>query len=146
MFPISVEGAVDIPEDGADAALDRLGAAVAAEGATSIEQQANKLAFKGLVFTIRSMFGLKRSPLSLFDRCEISIQSDKIKYRCSTRNLLVMVTMMVIYSGLIMLSIARLGEIPFVLLFFWLVMFGLNYVEACSKMRNFLAMVVTAAR
>jgi hypothetical protein len=90
MFPLSIEGAIDVPIDGADAALNRLKIAAVAAGAKSVERQPGKLVFYG-----RLPWAMSWNPLFSFDYCEISSESGKIRYSCSTRYLFILVTVMV---------------------------------------------------
>src|ERR1700675_5084266 len=98
MFPISVEGAIDIPADGANAALDRLKDAVAAKGATYIKLQPDKLAFTARVF-----FGFSSNPLLIFDQCVVLARPQKLEYSCSTRSLFILFTAGTMFVGFEML-------------------------------------------
>jgi hypothetical protein len=140
MFLLSIEGAIDVPIDGADAALDRLKIAAVAAGAKSIERQPGKLVFYGRLPWVMSW-----NPLFSFDYCEISSESGKIRYSCSTLYLFILVTVVVLAFGLTILShepkipVVRLVVITLVS---WLWLFGGNYFLGLVRFRNFLSMAV----
>ncbi len=136
MFPVSVEGVLDVPADGANAALDRLNIAISAVGVRSIERQKNKLAFNGKVLWATSW-----NPLVCFDRCEVSIHLQKIEYNCSTKILLIWITAAVMLFWLAILS--SRPNLPLVLLiviplFAWLWFFCGSYLFGRARMRDFL--------
>jgi|HubBroStandDraft_6_1064221.scaffolds.fasta_scaffold814311_2 hypothetical protein len=140
MFPLSIEGAIDVPIDGADAALDRVKIAAVAAGAKSVERQPCRLVFYG-----RLPWAMSWNPLFSFDYCEISSESGKIRYSCSTRYLFILVTVMVLAFGLIILShepkipVVRLVVVPVVA---WMWLFGGNYFLGLARFRNFLSKAV----
>jgi hypothetical protein len=145
MFPISIEGAIDIWADSADAALNRLNDAIVAKGAIFIERRPDELAFTGRVYFPVSI-SWKPNPLLMFDRCVISAQHEKIQYKCSTRFVLVVVTAMTMLVWFAMLT-ASVHSIPLPILlifppFMWLFVFGFNYLRSRNRLQQFLEDVV----
>jgi hypothetical protein len=152
MFPISVEGAIDIWADIADAALDRLKDAVAANGARFIERKSDKLVFTGRVCvpvaTVYPPFVTNRNlnPLIIFDRCIVWVQSEKLQYKCSTKFALVVVTAMTMLVWFAMLNASQPSiPVPILLIFppvMWSGVLGFNYLAARNRIRRFLEDVV----
>jgi hypothetical protein len=137
MFPISVEGTIDVPVEGAKAALDRLRIAVTAIGAKSVEQLPD-----GLIFHGNWPLAIKPTPIAAFDRCEISVETGQIKYNCSTIYLLVWTsTLTIAFWLLVLLSQPKLS-VALSVVPVWLLMFGGNYLFYLLRMRNFLSAVV----
>jgi hypothetical protein len=142
MFPISIEGTVDVPHDGANAALDRLRIAVSTKGASSIERQPNRLLFRG-----KALWGASWNPLVFFDRCEVSVGPQKIEYNCSMKIAFIWITGMVGAIWLLILSSEpKLPLAPLIVLplLSWLWLFCGNYFVGRAKMRGFLATAVRA--
>jgi hypothetical protein len=152
MFPISIEGTLDIWANSEDALLNLLKDAFAAKGARFIERKPDKLAFIGRVCipdaTIYPPFFTNRSlnPLLMFDRCVVSAQHEKLRYKCSTRFALIVVTVMAILVWFAMLAATQPSiPLPIVLIFppfMWLGVVSLNYVAARNRFRQFLEDVV----
>jgi hypothetical protein len=147
MFPISVEGAIEIPTDGANAALDRLRVAIAAKGATSVQRQDDRLLFNGRIFFVFLVFVDYWNPLLLFDRCVVSIQPQNLEYSCSTKALLILTMVMSVLVWLAMLSSPQKISIAIMAIFpplAWLVVFGINYLAGRARIRAFLTTAVKA--
>jgi hypothetical protein len=143
MFPVSIQGLIDVPLNDAEAVLTRLENAVTAANATSIERGPGKLTFRGAGPWI-SMW----RPLSFFDYCEVTVESGKIRYDCSTRHLLLLISAFV---ALFSLALSRAPKIPAVLIIIipivaWLWTFGGNYLAGLGRFRNFLSTAVRDSR
>lgn len=148
MFPISIEGTIDIWANSADAALNRLNDAIAAKGAIFVERRPDELAFTGRIFFIfvPSFAFWNRDPLRMFGRCVISAQHEKLLYRCSTKLLLVLVTVMTMSVWVTMLTASKPSvPLPIALIFpplMWLFTFGFGYVGSRNRFRKFLEDIV----
>jgi len=143
MFPFSIEGSIDIPLDGAGAALDRLRVAVAANDGKSIERQPEGLMFRG-----RWPLAIRMSPIVIFDRCEVSINLGKIAYHCSTMYLFSWVTGLILAFWLLVLLSGPKLSVPFFIipLVAWAWLFGGNYFLGRARFLTFLTTTVGDAK
>jgi hypothetical protein len=135
MFPVSIEGLIEIPSETEDAVLERLRVAILSAGGKAVRRERNKLLFQGRLFAV------SWNPLAFFDQCEVSIVSSKAAYNCSTISQFLLITGMIFLLWLVMLSSNPRIPVAVLVLFplaAWSFGFVGGYFVRHAMFRNFL--------
>jgi hypothetical protein len=140
MFPFSIEGSIVAPRAEVGGAVDRLQAALTQWGAKAIERRPDVLSFRGQAFRLRPVW----YPLHFVDQCEVSVKSELIAFRCSTKVVAALcIGAMIVLGGFIYVNNPISIEIVLIVVAFgWLWVFGVNYLLCSILLRRFFGGVV----
>jgi hypothetical protein len=146
MFPLSLEGTIDLPDGNTRAALDQLRYLLVAARAKNVEQKSDSLAFQGGMFRPVTSANILYS----VDQCEVTARESKLFYSFSTKQMLALVSVVIVAGCISFWTLSgEARQLPVgwwiaLFVFGWLWIFGANYLLASIRLRKFLKKAVAS--